>query len=231
MAPLNDLQALKAEQCRLANLVIQKEDKTLDLLKLRTITGLDVAYSGTTGIAGAVTLEIHTGKLVEMKTVITEVNFPYIPTFLSYRELPPLLKVSKRLTHHSDVFLVDGHGIAHPRGLGLASHFGLKVGQPTIGVAKKLLVGAPEFWPEKPGEWAKLLYEGKTIGALLCPRKDSKPLVVSVGHLISLPTTIAIVKQVLMSQHRIPEPLRLADQLVRRVKRHFEREKPAEAYS
>jgi len=219
---LQDLTALKAKQRRLASQVVQKEEPILDLLKLRVITGLDVAYSGTTGIASAVTLEVHTNKILEMKTVITEVNFPYIPTFLSYRELPPLLSVFKRLTHPSEVFLVDGHGIAHPRGLGLASHFGLEIGQPTIGIAKKRLIGKPEFWPEQPGEWAKLTYEGKTIGAILRPKKTGKPIFVSVGHLISLSKAIKIVKLVLSSQQRIPEPLRLADQLTRRKKREFE---------
>lgn len=222
MVPLKDLKALKAEQRRLAQLVIQKEEQNLDLPKLRTITGLDVAYSETTGIAGAVTLEVNTNKIMEMKTAIMEVHFPYIPTFLSYREFPPLLKVFKKLTHLPDVFMLDGHGIAHPRGLGLASHFGIEVGQPSIGVAKNLLVGEPEFWPERPGEWAKLIYEGKAIGAILRPKQKGKPIFISVGHLISLSKAIEIVKLVLPLQQRIPEPLRLADQLTQRQKKELE---------
>lgn len=225
MVPLKNLRTLKAEQRRLAQLVIQKEEQNLDFPKLRTITGLDVAYSETTGIAVAVTLETHTNKIIEMKTAIMEVNFPYIPSFLSYRELPPLLKVFKKLTHLPDVFMLDGHGIAHPRGLGLASHFGIEVGQPSIGVAKNLLVGEPEFWPECSGEWAKLIYQGKPIGAILRPRKNGKPIFISVGHLISLSKAIEIVKLVLSPQKRIPEPLRLADQLTRRQKREFELKK------
>ncbi len=121
--------------------------------------------------------------------------------------------------------MIDGHGIAHPRQLGLASHFGIEVSQPTIGVAKKLLVGEPEFWPEYSGEWAKLIYKGKTIGAILRPRKKGKPIFISVGHLISLSKAIEIVKLVLSPQQRIPEPLRLADQLTRRQKREFELKK------
>lgn len=222
---MKDLQALKAEQRRLSKLVIQKEEENLDLSKIHTITGLDVAYSETTAIAGAVTFEVSTNKILEMKTALKEVNFPYIPTLLSYRELPPLLKVIKKITHFPDVFLLDGHGVAHPRRLGLASHFGIKVDQPTIGVAKNLLVGEPEFWPERPGEWAKLIYEGKPIGAILHPKKEGKPIFISVGHLISLSKAIEIVKLVLSSQHRIPVPLHLADQLTRKQKKEFELKK------
>lgn len=225
MVPSKDLQALKAEQRRLAQLVIQKEEQKLDLPNIRIITGIDVAYSGSTGIAGAVTLEAHTNNILEMKTAIMEVYFPYIPTFLSYRELPPLIRVFKRLTQYTDIFMIDGHGIAHPRGLGLASHFGIEVNQPTIGVAKKLLVGEPEFCPECSGEWAKLIYQGKPIGAILRSRQNGKPIFISVGHLISLSKAIEIVKLVLSPQQRIPEPLRLADHLTRRQKREFELKK------
>jgi len=221
----SDKKELEIKQKQLAKRIIQQDANYLNIAKLKTITGFDVAYSENYGIAGAVTLNIHTNKIEEMQTSITHVEFPYIPSLLSYRELPPLINIVRILKRQSDVFMIDGHGIAHPRGLGLASHFGLEVERPTIGIAKKRLIGEPEFWPDKPGECASLIYKKKIIGAVLRPKKTGNPIFISIGHLISLSTAIELVMLVLMPQHRIPEPIRLADQLARKMRKEFELKK------
>jgi deoxyribonuclease V len=129
-----------------------------------------------------------------------------------------LKEALKRLSVFPDVILVDGQGVLHPRRLGLATHLGLEVGLPTIGVAKKPLIGQFGEIPEEPGRWVPIVVEGEVRGAVLRTRRGVKPVYVSPGHLITLAQALAIVQKCL-TKYRLPEPVRLAHLLSQRVRR------------
>lgn len=140
-----------------------------------------------------------------------KVEFPYIPTLLSFREADPIDKVFRQLKRRPDVLMVEGHGIAHPYGCGLASHVGVILKIPTIGVAKKLLCGEQA---EYKGCQAPIYFCGKLVGAALITRLGCKPIYVSVGNMITIKQSIFVVYHCIRGQ-RMPEPLRLAHLLTR----------------
>lgn len=166
--------------------------------KIRLIAGVDVAYAGETAIGATVVLDYESLELLEKQTVTCTVRFSYVPTLLPFREIPPAIACIKKLNLQPDVFLADGHGVAHPYRCGFASHLGLALGKPTVGVAKSRLVGEPAN--------AYLVDKGQIIGAVVTTKEGSKPVFVSVGHLVSLETAVKIVKHCLRNS-RIPEPL------------------------
>lgn len=186
---------------------------------IRYLAGLDVSYEKHTNRvwAGAVVFEFPRLAKVEEKCCENEVSFPYIPTLLSFREIPPLLDVLRKLEVEPDLILCDGQGVAHPRGLGLASHLGVVLDKPTIGCAKTKLVG--EFNPvgQGKGEYAYLRYRDRVVGAVVRTRQGVKPLFVSPGHRVVLNDCIRFVLAT-CSAYRIPEPLRQAHNLVNSVR-------------
>ncbi|HIE14873.1 TPA: endonuclease V, partial [Candidatus Bathyarchaeota archaeon] len=140
----------------------------------------------------------------EMETKVQKTMFPYIPTLLSFREIPPAVSAIRKLKIKPDVYLVDGHGRAHPYKCGFASHLGLVIDAPTIGVAKKILCG--EVHKRLGANWNPLVLDGEIIGAEVYTKEGSKPVYVSIGHMVSLDTAIRIVLQCSMD-HRIPKPI------------------------
>jgi deoxyribonuclease V len=176
--------------------------------KISLIAGVDVAYAGEFAIGAVAVLDYDSLKLVESQTAMCQAKFPYVPTLLSFREIPPAATCVKRLKRQPDVFLVDGQGMAHPYRCGFASHLGLALGKPTVGVAKSRLTGVPTVI----GSEVFLVDNGQIIGAVVTTREGVKPVYVSVGHLISLATAVKIVKHGARNQ-RIPEPLRQAHKL------------------
>lgn len=156
-------------------------------------------------------------QLVEEAGVEGDCPFPYRSGLLSFREVPILVAALARLSLRPDVVLVDGQGIAHPRGLGLASHLGLMLDIPTIGVAKSRLVGQgpePELWA---GASSPLVWQGQVVGLILRTKEGRKPLYLSPGHGITLPACREIVLHC-VRKYRIPLPLRQADLLTRRLR-------------
>jgi deoxyribonuclease V len=135
-------------------------------------------------------------------------DFPYVPGYLGFREVPALVAAWARLAVKPDLLLVDGQGLAHPRGLGLASHLGVVLDIPTIGVAKSLLVGEARPGPEA-GDTAPILHKGAVIGMALRTRRGARPLYVSVGHRVSLGTAVALVRAA-CNGRRLPVPIRAA---------------------
>lgn len=152
--------------------------------------------------------------LVEEATLEGPCPFPYIPGLLSFREAPILVEIWKRLNRRPEVLLVDGQGIAHPRNLGIASHLGLLLATPTIGVAKSRLVGEGEEPAPEAGAASPLLYQGSAVGWILRTRAGVRPLYVSPGHRVTLTDAREIVLGC-VRKYRIPEPLRRADRLSR----------------
>lgn len=178
----------------------------------RLVAGADVSYKG--DVARAAIVVMRDLRPVEQVVVDGRIGFPYIPGLLSFREIPPLLAAWKKIKSRPDVIIVDGHGIAHPRRLGIASHLGLVLGVPTIGCAKSRLCGEYREPLQDRGASSPLLHKGETVGAVLRTRKGCKAVYVSTGHRISLRSAIAVVLRC-APRYRLPEPQRLADHLTR----------------
>jgi len=145
------------------------------------------------------------------------VTFPYVPGYLSFREGPVFLRAAGRLDVRPDLWLFDGQGIAHPRRFGLAAHLGVLLGAPSVGCAKSRLVGSHVAPGPRRGDWAPLELDGRRVGAVLRSRDGVRPLYVSVGHRMRLPAALRWV--LACCRYRVPEPIRLAEQLVNAVKR------------
>ena len=171
------------------------------------VAGVDVAYLEGTSVCAVAVLDASTLSQVEVQVAHVQTRFPYIPTLLSFREIPPAYSAIKKLHSKPDVFMVDGQGFAHPYGLGFASHLGLILDKPTIGVAKSLLCGRVEQNAE--GGWAPLMYKGEIIGAEVVTKQGTKPVYVSVGHRVSLKRATKIVLEC-TGKYRLPEPIRRA---------------------
>ncbi len=185
--------------------------------RLRTVqyvAGVDMGFaeSGTISRAAVAVLSFPDLQLQEQAIAYRPTTFPYIPGYLSFREVPAVLDALEKLTISPDLILCDGQGIAHPRRFGIACHLGILTNLPTIGVAKSWLIGEHEELPIERGAWQPLKHCGETIGAILRTRTNVKPLYVSIGHLISLPTAIDYVMRC-TPKYRLPETTRWADKL------------------
>ncbi len=204
------LKTLRKKQLLLQRFLILKDAfTTLDI-----IGGVDVSYQGRDAHAAYVAMDYHTHALVATKTIQMKTDFPYIPTYLTYRELPIIKHLMKNITPPS-LLLLDGHGISHPHHFGLASHLGVVLDIPSIGIAKNLLCGTVSLQNAKH-DFAPLIHQGKKVGWALWPHGTQKPIFVSPGHKVSLPTSLGIAKK--MCQYRIPEPLRKAHLLTQKKK-------------
>jgi deoxyribonuclease V len=182
---------------------------------VRLVAGADIAYDPEHDrlLAAILVFRLPGLDLVETSQVVRPVRFPYVPGLLSFRESPALLDAWERLTARPDLLLCDGQGIAHPRGLGLASHLGLLTSVPTIGCAKSRLVGEHGVVGPRRGDRVPLTHEGKVVGAVVRTRSNVRPLYVSPGHLIGIPAATRWVLR-LCRGFRLPEPTRLADRFV-----------------
>ncbi|GAB5603784.1 endonuclease V [Thermus sp. FJN-A] len=180
---------------------------------VKLLAALDASHKkGKPLVAVAVLYHLERGPLfVSRGKVPEEALFPYIPGLLSFREAPAYLEALGKLPEAPEVLLVDGQGIAHPRGLGIASHLGVHLDLPSVGVAKSLLFGRPEApLPEAAGSAVRLLSpQGLPLGYAYRSRTGVRPLYVSPGHRVGLEEALAFVKA-LPTRFRLPEPLRLA---------------------
>lgn len=198
------LHKFSVSKARKAQSLLSRKIVTEDRLpqKIKRIAGVDVAYIGELAISAVAVLDFESLELLERQTATTEAKLPYIPTLLSFREIPPAIACIKKLRIQPDVFLADGQGIAHSYRCGFASHLGLALGKPTIGVAKSRLTGEPTTIARQ----VFLVQKDQIIGAVVTTRESVKPVYVSVGHLISLETAVKIAKQCVRNS-RIPEPV------------------------
>jgi deoxyribonuclease V len=189
-----------------------------DFSPLRLIAGVDVGFEegGTITRAAAVLLDAETLEPIAQALARIPTSMPYIPGLLSFRELPAVLQALAELPHVPDLVFCDGHGIAHPRRLGIAAHLGVATGLPTIGVAKKILTGSHEPLAEARGSWVNLYARNnEVIGTVLRSKEKVNPLVVSPGNRVSLGTAPKLVMHY-VRKYRLPEPTRLADRLASR---------------
>jgi len=184
------------------------------LSRLRSVVGLDLAYVGRTGIAVATLLKYPELILKEYAVVVGEVDIPYVPGLLAFREAPLMFKAYEKLGTDADLIIIDGHGVTHPRGLGIASHIGLILEKPTIGAAKKILTGRVI---ERSGK--KYLLVNNVVGALVFrPPGCRKDIFLSIGHKISMAELERITPTLFKEGHYLPEPTYVADKISKQVR-------------
>lgn len=199
-----DLYELKKEQRKLAEKISLQDHFT----KIKTVGGVDCAQIKNKLVACVTVCEISSLKLIEKKTAFLYDPLPYRPGFLAYREMPAIIEAFNKLEKEPDVLLVDGSGILHPRRLGMASHLGLALNKPTIGLTKKLFIGRIE---------KNKIYLGKDlVGLVVKTKEQAKPLYLSPGHLISLGTALKIIQETVKPPHKLPEPLHLAHRFAKK---------------
>ena len=218
-----NLQRAADVQRELSERVIQVDDLPASIA---TLGGVDVSnnvYDPSQMVYAALVLlntpQLHvTGQAVHS----AQASLPYQPGFLGFREAPVLIEAYRKLTvPPPDLIFVDGHGVSHPRGLGIASHIGVLLNKPTIGVAKSILVGYPDGeLGENPGDTVPLVWKNRQIGVVLRSKSRCNPLYISNGHRISLDTAVKWVKQCL-TRYRLPEPTRQAHEASNAFRRQY----------
>ncbi|GAB4441852.1 MAG: deoxyribonuclease V [bacterium] len=178
---------------------------------VRYVLGIDSSYSKVNNriLSVALLYDILSNEVVEYACKEGEAKFPYIPGYLSFREIPTTLLAVKMIKSRYDIIMVDAQGIAHPRGLGFAAHLGVLLNFPTIGCAKKRLVGEYSEVENIKGSFSLLYVKGVACGAVLRTKVNTKPLFVSPGHKTDIVSAVNIVLKS-TSRYRLPDPLRLA---------------------
>ncbi len=205
-----DVASARAVQERLSGRVIRSDA----LGAVRYVAGVDVGFEnhGNTTRAALAVLSFPGLELHDQAISRSPTRFPYVPGYLSFRELPAVVQALEQLATQPDLLLCDGQGLAHPRRFGLACHLGVVTGLPSIGVAKSRLLGQhQEPGPDK-GDWTPLHDKGEVIGAVLRTRSNVSPVYVSIGHRISLATAIDYVLRC-TTRYRLPETTRWAHRL------------------
>jgi len=187
---------------------------------MRFVAGVDAASSADDRccLASVAVWDRARRVVVESALAGSPIRFPYVPGLLSFRETPAILAALRKLRVEPDVIVCDAHGVAHPRRFGLACHVGVLCGRPTIGCAKSRLVGEHREPGRRRGAHAPLRHAGEIIGSVLRTQDGTRPVYVSVGHLIDLVSARRIVLAC-ATRYRLPEPTRLADRLVRASRR------------
>jgi len=193
-----------------------------DFADLHHIAAADQAFLDNRIISGILVMDFCSLEITERVFSIAPVRYPYIPTFLSFREGSAIVDAFGKLKIRPDLLLIDGAGINHPRGAGIATHIGVALDVPTIGITKKILCG--KGTPvSNVGESSPLIYMDRTVGWLLKSSKKSKPIIVAPGHRVSLESSLSIVKACLRG-HKLPEPARLAHEYANACKKDLEKQ-------
>jgi len=187
------------------------------------IAGADTAYSKRDGSVFAAVVVMRFPELVTVDRARAQsmVTFPYQPGFFVFREGPVLIKALQRLQTSPDVIMFDANGVAHEKGIGMASHLGLMLDIPSIGCAKKKLVGEHEDPDNTLNATKPLLYKGRQVGSVIRTRVDVKPLFISAGHKIDLESAVEIVSSTTRG-YRLPEPMRVAHILSNKMRRNYD---------
>ena len=182
--------------------------------EVKHVAGVDIGFEDNYKISKAAVVVLSYPELEIVDKAIARIPtaFPYVPGYLSFREIPAILAAFPKINQIPDLIMCDGQGLAHPRRFGLACHLGVLLNIPTIGVAKSRFIGEHESVPFEKGSWQPLIDKEETIGVVLRSRTKVKPIYVSIGHKISLPTAIDYVMGCL-TKYKLPETTRWADKL------------------
>lgn len=206
---------LKKEQLKLAPKVVLNDGFST----LKTIGGVDCIAQGEKVLSCIVVCAFPSMKLLEKKTFVLDNPLPYVPGFQAYREMPAMIEAYNQLEQEPNLLLVSGAGIAHPRRIGIASHLGLALNKPTIGVTQKLLFGKVVQ--------GKIVAGPEIRGFEIRTREYSNPVYVSPGHLVSLGTVLRIMPKIIHAPHKMPEPLHLAHKFARQRAQELSAEEAA----
>jgi len=186
--------------------------------EIRTVAGLDISYAGEHAVAAYAEVDVLSGELLYDCTLSSQAPFPYVTSYLSFREVPLLIELLDEVRAQravADVLLIDGSGILHPRRAGSAAHLGIIAGRPTIGVTKKLLCGRVDINSLEPLTPAAVIHEGETLGWAIRPRATSnRPIFASPGNLVSVDDARHVTLAMLRGRN-LPEPIYWADKLSR----------------
>jgi deoxyribonuclease V len=206
---LHDWDLSPAEAIRFQEALRKQVVRENHLGDVRTVAGVDVSVRGDRARAAVVVLSFP--ELAPLETAMAEmpVAYPYVPGLLAFREAPAILAACEALQIEPDLFIFDGHGLAHPRRFGIACHAGLFLDRPTIGCAKSRLCGEHAEPGIAAGRWASLLDGEETIGAVVRTCQGTRPVYVSIGHKVDLQAAIYYVMSTCRG-YRLPEPCRLA---------------------
>jgi len=182
--------------------------------EITRVAGVDIGIdkSSNRARAAAAVLSFPGCELLDYAVVKRALRFPYVPGYLSFREVPPIMAAMEKLAVLPDLIICDGQGIAHPRRFGLACHLGVLTDLPAIGAAKSRLIGTHEEPGRGKGQWCELKDKDEIIGAVLRTRSGVRPLFVSIGHRVSLPTAVRMVLEC-CTRYRLPETTRAAHRL------------------
>lgn len=186
----------------------------------RLVAGADTSYDlGSNRVAGAVVVwDTAAGAVVETATAVVDTPFPYVPGLLTFREAPALMPAFARLKCVPDLLIFNGHGIAHPRRMGLAAHMGVLFDLPAAGVAQNRLIGTHGPVGGHPGDWSPLELDGAVVGAVVRTRARAKPVFVSAGHRVALADALRFVLDNGFG-YKLPAVIREAHALCNRVRR------------
>jgi len=200
-------------QAEIPPLVIRRDR----LGRVRTVAGADIGLHETTGYAAVILYSFPQLEVIERVSSSGELRFPYVPGLLAFREMPLLLEAFRKLKRKADLILADAHGWAHPRRAGMACQLGLVLDTPTIGCAKSVLVGKYKMPHARRGSTSALLDADEEIGKVVRTRTGVRPVFVSCGHRVSLPTAVRLVLAC-CDGYRIPKPQREADRWVKQLR-------------
>ena len=192
-------------------------EKTIDICEIRYVAGADAAYDQDTIYAAVVVMKFPGLEVVEKTCAVQEVPFPYIPGLLSFREGPAILDAFSDVTTVPDLIFLNGHGYAHPKRLGIASHVGLLLDVPSIGVAQRLLTGSVALPGAARGSTEPVLDKSEIIGMAVRTITGAKPVFISAGHKVDLAQAVDMALKT-TTIHRITEPVWQADLVSRQCR-------------
>jgi len=205
-----NLKELESEQLLLKKSIVTKD--SIDFDKIETIAGCGNSYFDNEIISSIAVLNKNM-EVIEEKFFMERMHFPYVSGFRAYREMPAMLKCYHKLENSPDVIMIEGNGILHPRGIGLASHFGLSIQKPTIGIAKDLIMGEVKD--------NKVYLNNKIVAEAVETKKGSNPIYISPGHMISLESAVKLVKKCMREPRKLPEPVVLAHRYAKKIREEF----------
>ena len=209
-----------AQATQIQNQLLEKINVNERELNITTIAGADISLNlySTTIYAGIILLSFPRLVPLAYALVKSETDFPYVPGYLAFREVPALVKAWELFPVKPDITVIDGHGIAHPRRMGIATHFGIVTGQPSMGCAKNILCGKYEEPALHQHAYSTIIHRQENIGYAYRSKNKTAPVYISPGHLIGIQNSLEVIRQC-TGKYRIPEPTRLAHELVNRFRK------------
>jgi deoxyribonuclease V len=217
----NHLRLAKKIQNRYANIIKKNylQWNQCPLPKNPIIGGIDLSYLNDNIIIAGIVIIDDKINILDQLYITSKINFPYIPGYLAFRELDPIIKLFKKIKVTIDILCFDGQGIAHPRFLGIATYGGLLLNIPSIGIGKSKLIGTHQKLKKNRGSKSKLIYQDFHVGWVLRSKTNVNPIYISPGWKIPINKLPEFILNYCI--YRIPEPTRLAHNFVNKIKKSY----------